>query len=260
MRPPRAEIENAAPVRRVHDARRLRRQHGFGADMIQQPSLQKLALDNGTARFQDGFVGKEDLPLAHRADFAREAQPAQAIQKSGVEDAHRVQSGDVVLREAEALDIIHRPRQPAKDEVSAIRRQRAKEEAKRRLPDLPGLKISLRHSELVQVGEEGAGMGHGIGCVMGLRVYFVGIRVCAIMGFSGFPFLVIPAKAGIQKAAAQLGRPRARYVGALLSELGFAGFIGFSGFCRRLSVFVLPRFEVMAKNASILSESGISGL
>ena len=34
-----------------------------------------------------------------------------------------------------------------------------------------------------------------------------------------------------ERARTPLGCPRARYVGALLSESGFTGFIGFSGFC-----------------------------
>ncbi len=122
----------------------------------QHEGLDELGLNGGGADGEDGLPGEDGSALRHRPDVAGEAEGAQIVQKVLAEAALGPQVGDVLLGEAQVLDIVDDLLQTGRNGKAAPVGHIAEEDIE--VADAgrsyPGLKVAVAHGQFVKIAQE----------------------------------------------------------------------------------------------------------
>ena len=145
-----AELAHRPAVGGPDDAVGLGGDEGLVVQGEQQEGLDKLGLDGRGSYGEDGLPREDGGALRHGPDVAGEAEVPQVVQKLLAEAALAPQEFDVLLGEAEILDIVDDLLQPRGDGEAAPVGHAAEEHVE--IADLVGVPLGL---EVVEVAEQG---------------------------------------------------------------------------------------------------------
>ncbi len=134
-------------------ARRLRGDGCLERDLVEREGLHQLGLGDGCGDLQQRLVGQDHPPLRNGIDVAGEPKGAEPVHglggKPGV--GH---PGEVLVGEAERLEVVEAVLEPGGDEEAATRRQPPDEETERGQGHHAPAQVACRHVEFVEVGDE----------------------------------------------------------------------------------------------------------
>ena len=113
------------------------------------------ASGRGAVTRKMGSFGKEDGPLGHRVNVAREPQLCQVVEQAPAEASGPVEPVEIVRGEATAFRGIAAPAPARRDQETPPRRKLPHEELEDGRFRLAMIQISLDHVELVEIGQKG---------------------------------------------------------------------------------------------------------
>ena len=156
MRAACAEIRHHAPLRRTHNARRLRRDQRLMVDLCEDRRLEELRVNHRRHDRQDRLVRIDDRPLRHGVNVPAKPEIPQELQKIFRKKILRTEERNILIRKRKVLHELDHMLKSCKHRIAALIRHRSEEEIERDAAVAPSLlKISVRHRHLIKIHHHG---------------------------------------------------------------------------------------------------------